>query len=164
MAFDVLWIAPLSLLSGAFAIGAAEMGWNTNELEDAIHAPGDDLTFEQTRSRIVVRVTPFGSQNRDPQRQAVTQLRPLDGKSEECLALADVAGVRLGQGRLLLFMRDRRIYSANFERSCPVESFYSGFYVERPSDGRICAGREELHARSGADCTLSSFRGMTAED
>ncbi|GGD63191.1 hypothetical protein [Croceicoccus mobilis] len=114
--------------------------------------------------RVIVRITPFSSRRAasemdipPPRQPPVTRARS-DG-THRCIPLSQVAGIRLSpQRQLLLFMRDRRVFSADFERSCPVQGFYSGFYVERPRDGLLCAGREELHARSGADCMLGGFR------
>lgn len=114
--------------------------------------------------RVIVRITPF-SARRTASELSVPQAAPVPRKSAastnsdgRCVALNEVAGVQLGKDRrLLLYMRDRRVFSASFERSCPVQGFYSGFYVERPADGMLCAGREKLHARSGADCTLGGF-------
>ena len=114
--------------------------------------------------RVIVRITPFGagqlpSQMSVPDARSVTRSADTATAIKEgCVPLAEVAGVRLAEGRrLLLFMRDRSVISASFERSCPVQGFYSGFYVERPRDGMLCSGRERLHARSGADCTLGGF-------
>ncbi len=114
--------------------------------------------------RVIVRITPFSARRAAseipvplPSEAARTETAASDMKGG-CIPLADVAGVRLAEERrILLFLRDRSVVSATFERSCPVQAFYSGFYVERPGDGLLCSGRERLHARSGADCTLGGF-------
>lgn len=114
--------------------------------------------------RVIVRITPFGARQ-VPSKMSAPDARPVTRSvdasgpvKDGCVPLSEVAGVRLADGRrLLLFMRDRTVISASFERSCPVQGFYSGFYVERPRDGLLCAGRERLHARSGTDCTLGGF-------
>ena len=114
--------------------------------------------------RVIVRITPFSARRAAsemsaplPSEAARTDTAASDVKGG-CIPLADIAGVRLAEERrILLFLRDRSVVSASFERSCPVQAFYSGFYVERPGDGLLCSGRERLHARSGADCTLGGF-------
>lgn len=121
--------------------------------------------------RVIVRITPFSARRSasDMPLPSATELARAESNASEvkggCIPLGDVAGVRLAEGRrILLFMRDRSVVSASFERSCPVQAFYSGFYVERHPDGLLCAGREKLHARSGADCTLGGFSQMSRED
>ena len=76
-----------------------------------------------------------------------------------CLPISGIAGVQVsGDDRLILFMRDRRIVSAALERACSARDFYSGFYVERNSDGQMCVKRDTLRSRSGANCRLSRIR------
>src|SRR6218665_635616 len=58
-----------------------------------------------------------------------------------CLPVGGIAGVQVDRSdKLILFMRDRRIMTAQLERSCRARDFYSGFYVDRNSDGRLCVG------------------------
>ena len=128
---------------------------------DAIDAVQHQVRVER---RVIVRITPFSTRqgtSQMPVPDAQADIRSVDTSSpvrDGCLPLAEVTGVRLAADRrLLLLMRDRRVITASFERSCPVQGFYSGFYVERPKDGLLCAGRERLHARSGAECTLGGF-------
>lgn len=76
-----------------------------------------------------------------------------------CLPISGIAGVQVSSDdRLILFMRDRRIVSAALERACSARDFYSGFYVERNSDGQMCVKRDTLRSRSGAICRLSRIR------
>ena len=77
----------------------------------------------------------------------------------QCLAVSGIAGVQPdGPSRLVLFMRDQRIVSASLEKACNAQDFYSGFLVERTSDGMICSGRDELLSRSGSHCSLGKLR------
>jgi hypothetical protein len=48
--------------------------------------------------------------------------------------------------------------SVNLEKSCRARDFYSGFYVERRKDGRLCVDRDELQSRTGARCEVESMR------
>lgn len=76
-----------------------------------------------------------------------------------CLPISGIAGVQVTRdNRLILFMRDRRIVSAALERACSARDYYSGFYVERNTDGQICTRRDSLLSRSGANCKLSRIR------
>jgi hypothetical protein len=49
-------------------------------------------------------------------------------------------------------------------RACRARDFYSGFYVERASDGRICVDRDTLLSRSGANCKLTRIRQLVDAD
>jgi len=76
-----------------------------------------------------------------------------------CVPASGIAGVQADAGnRLLLFMRDRRIVSAQLERACRGRDFYSGFYLSRNTDGQLCVDRDTLLSRSGANCKLTRIR------
>jgi hypothetical protein len=113
--------------------------------------------------RVVVRIAPASTAVRQnmlaelPQR-AVSPRFEEAGK-EKCVALEGIAGVQTGSGnRLVLFLRDRRMISVNLEKTCRARDFYSGFYVERRKDGRLCVDRDELQSRTGARCEVESMR------
>ena len=77
----------------------------------------------------------------------------------KCVPVSSIAGVQPDSGqRLILFMRDRRIVRARLERSCQARDFYSGFYLSRSSDGKLCIDRDTLQSRSGANCKVTRFR------
>ena len=59
--------------------------------------------------------------------------------------------------RLLLYLRDRRLVSAQLERACSARDYYSGFYFEPNDDGRLCIERDRLLSRTGARCSLSNM-------
>ncbi len=114
--------------------------------------------------RLTIRITPQPAA--PPQANMMMDLpqRPLPPRMTErsmgrCVAVTGIAGVQVGQGnRLILFMRDRRVISAALERACSARDYYSGFYVERNSDGQICVARDSLLSRSGANCKLTQLR------
>ena len=83
----------------------------------------------------------------------------------KCMPLAGIAGVQIGgRSDLILFLRDRRMVRAQLERSCRARDFYSGFYVERSPDGRLCVDRDTLLSRSGVNCKLTRFRQLVEVD
>ncbi len=89
--------------------------------------------------------------------------RLIERPAGRCVAASSISGVQPdGGNRLLLFMRDRRVLSAQLERSCRSRDFYSGFYVERSTDGQLCVDRDTLLSRSGANCKLSRLRQLVA--
>jgi hypothetical protein len=117
--------------------------------------------------RVVVRIAPQPSAARQnlladlPQRPAAPHFE--EGGKEKCVALDGIAGVQTGSGnRLVLFLRDRRMISVNLEKSCRARDFYSGFYVEKNKDGRLCVDRDKLQSRSGARCEVETMRQLVA--
>jgi hypothetical protein len=92
--------------------------------------------------------------------------RMIERKIGDCVPMNWIAGGRPeGNSRLLLFLRDRRMVAANLEKACSARDFYRGFYVDTPNaDGKLCADRDRILARSGARCEISSFRLLVAED
>lgn len=173
----------LPMASGLAFLAAIMLGHGAVPVEmrgDSAGPDSDEILSEsfepvqhqlRVERRVIVRITPFSARRAtsDMPVPSATELARAESSASDvkggCIPLGDVAGVRLAEGRrILLFMRDRSIVSASFERSCPVQAFYSGFYVERPGDGMLCAGRERLHARSGADCTLGGFSRLPREE
>ncbi len=113
--------------------------------------------------RVVVRITPTAPSSRTmplsslPQRAVAPRFE--ERGKEKCVALDSIAGVQTGSGnRLVLFLRDRRMISVNLEKSCRARDFYSGFYVERNKDGRLCIERDKLQSRTGARCEVEVMR------
>jgi hypothetical protein len=112
--------------------------------------------------RVVVRISPAVPGVRQnmladlPQR-ATSRFE--EAGKEKCVPLEGIAGVQTGSGnRLVLFLRDRRMISVNLDKSCRARDFYSGFYVERSKDGRLCVDRDKLQSRTGAKCEVESMR------
>lgn len=92
--------------------------------------------------------------------------RMIERKMGDCIPMNWIAGGQpQGGSRLLLFLRDRRLVAANLEKACSARDFYRGFYVEKPNaDGKLCADRDLILARSGVRCEISSFRLLIADD
>lgn len=113
--------------------------------------------------RMTIRIAPRAEPPRanlvmDLPRRAVGP-RFMERKMGKCLPVSGIVGVEAGGGnQLILFLRDRRMVSASLERACRARDFYSGFYLERSDDGRLCVERDTLLSRSGANCQLTRFR------
>ncbi len=85
--------------------------------------------------------------------------RFIERKSGKCLPLGAIGGVQpLSDDRLLLMLRDNRMFTARLAKGCKAREFYSGFIVKRNIDGQVCIGRDELLSRSGTSCQVSGFR------
>lgn len=122
-------------------------------------------TARQVRieQRVVVRIAPRVPSARQnltadlPQRELSSRFE--ERGKEKCVALQGIAGVQTGSGnRLVLFLRDRRMISVNLEKSCRARDFYSGFYVEKSKDGRLCVDRDRLQSRTGVSCEVETMR------
>ena len=127
-------------------------------------APAQQVRIEQ---RMIIRITPFAATREMlaalPQAPLATRFR--ERKVGKCVAIAGIAGVQIGgDDRLMLFMRDQRMIGASLEKACRARDFYSGFYLERSEDGRLCVDRDMIHSRSGASCSLSRLRQLVAID
>ncbi|MFO6447616.1 hypothetical protein ACLBKU_10770 [Erythrobacter sp. NE805] len=117
--------------------------------------------------RVVVRITPAPLAARQnllaelPQRPSAPRFE--ERRKEKCVGLGEIAGVQTGSGnRLVLFLRDRRMLSVNLEKACRARDFYSGFYVEKSKDGRLCVSRDKLQSRTGARCEVEVMRQLVA--
>jgi hypothetical protein len=113
--------------------------------------------------RMTIRITPRSDTS---QRNMFAELpnqaigpRFVERKIGECVKVSRISGVQSDIGnRLLLFMSDQRIISAMLERSCRSRDFYSGFYLSKSDDGKLCVARDTLQSRSGANCKITRIR------
>ena len=142
----------------------AEDGFSASSVPLGFDAPYAVPVQNQVRieQRVIVRISPrrpAARQNLMADLPARAPTRYEERKMEKCVPVANVAGVQTGSGnRLLLYLRDRRMVTANLEKSCRARDFYSGFYVERNKDGKICVNRDKLQSRSGANCEVKRLR------
>jgi hypothetical protein len=91
--------------------------------------------------------------------------RYIERKYGKCLPASGIVGVQPVSGRkLLLIMRDNRMFTAELKKGCQARDFYSGFLVAKSADGMICKERDELRARSGTTCQVSGFRQIVELD
>lgn len=154
--------------AGRFAAqcdAAAGQGLGLPVQVNPLSALRSQSTARQVRieQRVVVRITPQPPAARQnlladlPQRQLAPRFE--ERGKEKCVALEGIAGVQTGSGnRLVLFLRDRRMISVNLEKACRARDFYSGFYVEKNKDGRLCVERDKLQSRTGASCEVEAMR------
>lgn len=148
---------------------------------DLARAAREGQTVRQVRieQRVIIRVAPAPAP-RPQRRPTVRDLRNSffdtpgrfaggisrfeERRMPQCVPVAAIAGVQPESGRLVLFMRDQRIVSASLEKACNARDFYSGFLVERSVDGMLCAGRDKLLSRSGANCALGRLHQLVEVD
>lgn len=132
--------------------------------------PEPQVNQVRIEQRVIVRIAPRSPLPRTslmaefpPQPAAPPRL--IERKMDDCVSVASISGVQTnGNDRLILHLRDRRMVSAHLERSCRARDFYSGFYVEKNDDGRLCVKRDKLQSRSGANCEVEQLRQLVIDE
>ncbi len=127
------------------------------------------LVYAQVRieKRVIIRVPRRRPNSLAPmadilEESARTTYR--EKKIGKCLPMNNILGVQMFADRYLdLVTKDRKRIRAQLEDKCQARSFYSGFYVEKTGDGKMCAGRDILHSRTGAKCEIERFRELVPE-
>ncbi|GEO00003.1 hypothetical protein NSE01_18350 [Novosphingobium sediminis] len=134
----------------------------------------DQVRIEQ---RVIIRVTPRDA-GRDavaPQLLPLTPMQPImqpmlpqtrpnavrfrERKTGKCMPAMGIAAVQpITDGRLMFYMRDRRMIAAGLEKACSARDFYLGFYMSKTPDGQLCVGRDQIHSRAGTTCKLKDVR------
>ncbi len=133
----------------------------------------DQVRIEQ---RVIIRVTPRDA-GRDGIAPQILPLQPMpsmmpvvpqprasvsrfrERKTSKCLPALGIAAVQpITDGRLMFYMRDRRMIAAGLEKACSARDFYSGFYMSKTTDGQLCVGRDAIHSRAGTTCKLKDVR------
>ncbi len=125
------------------------------------------LAQVRIQKRIIIRVP-----RRRPLRAAPTadisrRSAPASYKEKKigkCLPMNNILGVqRFGERYLDLVTKDRQQIRARLKKKCQARSFYSGFYMEKSGDGKICIDRDILHSRTGSKCEIDRFRLLVPE-
>lgn len=128
-----------------------------------------ELGQVRIEQRVIIRISPGNAAAREQlmadfhnERSSRTSYQ--QQKLKGCIAISGIAAVQpeTSENRLLLFMRDRRILSAELERACNARDYYSGFYIERNEDGQLCPRRDLLQSRAGASCKVAQFNRLVA--
>lgn len=114
------------------------------------------------RRRIIIRiplVPPGVRLPAVPGRSATYGAVPTETKpGPHCIAHRLIRGATISERTgVVIVMASRKSYQAGLERGCRPADFQSGFYINPTSDGAVCAGRDLLHARSGANCLITRF-------
>lgn len=119
------------------------------------------------RQRVIIRISPSPPDARErlqalqPRRAAGLSYREVP--HDDCVRVENIIGVQpTTDNRLLLFMENRNVLAASLDRACTAQAFYSGFYVERAEDGRLCVRRDLLQSRAGTSCSVEGLSRLVA--
>lgn len=127
-------------------------------------ASGVSADARTLRSIQVTRVV------RIPLRPFVTFPMPLpravadwrESRGARCVSPDQIAAATVNGPRTVdLLLRDRTRLRARLQNDCPALDYYSGFYLKPNADGKVCADRDAVHARSGGACEIDAFRKLT---
>lgn len=90
---------------------------------------------------------------------APPQSRWKEKKAAKCVELISLAAAAVTTPDSVdLLLNGGKRLRARFGSECPAIDFYSGFYVKMTKDGKVCAGRDSIRARSGGECQIRQFR------
>lgn len=96
---------------------------------------------------------------------APTPLKFKEKKFGDCLIVERLVGMRVSTDDSIdMFTVDRQQVRAHLDNACSSREFYSGLYIERASDGKICANRDMLHSRSGSKCSIDRLRLLVPDE
>lgn len=125
------------------------------------------LNQVRIEGRVIVRVSPATPRARSqmladlPRRPMARRYAEVD--HSDCIEVSDIVGIQpTNDNRLLIFTGNEQILAAALGPNCMAQAFYSGFYVERSEDGRLCVNRDQLQSRAGASCQVAQFTRLVA--
>ena len=158
-------LLPFLLLSASATFSPQELSGALRSVELA------QMTIEQ---RIIIRVPMIRPGPPPPPDERGARYRtepppsgaqpPLNREWEEhkgpkCIRISQVRAAAISSSRGVdLVLDDNRRLRAVLGRECRPADLYSGFYIQPHADGSLCAGRDRVLARSGADCAITDFR------
>jgi len=86
------------------------------------------------------------------------QIEWIEKKGPKCIASGDIRAAALsGTDHVDFLLADRQRIRAELDDDCPTLDFYGGFYL-KPEDSRVCAKRDSINNRIGAECEIKKFR------
>jgi hypothetical protein len=164
---------------GAVGVGSIAARSHQGFLITDVQSQITDLTgpsflghsFFQVRvqQRVIVRVPRYRVSNASVNGMGKSVSKPVTYKEEKlgkCLIMDRFVASRPGPGpkeSLELVTRDGIFVRAYLGDGCLAREFYAGAYMERPADGKLCADRDLLYARTGAKCEIDKFRVLVAK-
>lgn len=146
-----------------------DMGGISNPALQLLEEARQPQVLEQVRirQRVIIRISPSPPEARErlqalqPAQAAGASFREV--AHDDCVQVENIIGVQpTNDNRLLLFMQNRNVLAASLDRECTAQAFYSGFYVERNNDGRLCVRRDLLQSRAGTSCSIAQLTRLVA--
>ena len=89
----------------------------------------------------------------------------IEHKGPKCIPAGAIRGAALsGADHVDFLLAGRERIRAELDDNCPTLDFYGGFYLKRgkKDDDRVCAKRDSISSRIGAECEIRRFRRLEA--
>lgn len=113
-------------------------------------APAGRASAEHGVQRVPIRPPGFAALPRGTAPQAI--------KRGDCIRTDDISeAMVMGDRSIELTLKDGQRWHMMFTDGCPFIGFYEGFYLERKKSGKLCAGKDKVIARSGAECAIEGL-------
>lgn len=121
---------------------------------------GEELAQLTIHERLIIRIPRVS-----PARSRVAVPVWREKKGPRCVEMKSLTGAAIGgESDVDLIVDGIKRVRAKLDDGCPAMNFFSGFYLKPTKDGKICAGRDVIRARSGASCAIDRFRRLVAAD
>ncbi len=105
-----------------------------------------------------VRKVPLQSTTAEPQPPKGLAALFTKKSRRACIGSERIAGaVVMGERSIDLVLNGGERWRMGFKADCPALSYYQGFYYRQTQAGRLCAGRDAVLTRSGAECPIESL-------
>lgn len=158
---SLLLLSGLALVPGVATENSSERG--STEARVGMPASGEggsqwaQMTIEQ---RVIIRVPML---RRPPPQRADIEWE--EHKGPKCIDLKRLRFAAVTSDRGVDFMlAGRQRMRALLGRECSPADLHSGLYVQPNDDGALCAGRDRVLSRSGADCPIRKLVRLVPED
>ena len=159
---------------GAVGVGSmaarSKEGFNLSDARQSVLSlAGPNYYQVRVQQRVIVRVPRYRVTNTSATGTGKSASRPVSYKEEKigkCLIMDRFVASRPGPGpkeSLELVTREGALVRAYLGDGCLAREFYAGAYMERPADGKLCADRDMLYARTGAKCEIDKFRALVVK-
>ncbi len=95
-------------------------------------------------------------------KESQSLLERITGKSRRaCIDSERIAGAIVTSDRTIdLVLAGGERWRMRFKDDCSALSYYRGFYYQQTRAGRLCAGRDAIRARSGAECPIDTLTAL----
>jgi hypothetical protein len=91
-------------------------------------------------------------------------IRMKEARGPKCIAINRLAGASvMGPQTIDLFVRGAPSVRARLRNECRGVDLRYGFYLKPTKDGRVCGGRDSVHARTGGECAIERFRALVPQ-
>lgn len=163
---------PISLLS-LTVVGSALSAHGGESSRSVQRNPGFEIAQMTIEQRVIIRIPMHRARPGPPgpplpDRRSIGDPPPdrwVEHDGPRCVKVKRLVGATITSPRgvdLLLRGEDR--LRARLGRGCRTVDLYSGFYIQPSEDGALCAGRDRVLARGGAECEITELLRLSPED